>query len=101
MANRYDGVSLCARRLSDCYLFAGHFLTIHDKQRAKQHERRIPERTLMLIGLAGGALAMYLTMRAIRHKTLHRKFMWGLPAEIALQAILACAAVFCIQNYVL
>lgn len=71
------------------------FLTIHDKQRAKQHERRIPERTLMLIGLAGGALAMYLTMRAIRHKTLHRKFMWGLPAEIALQAILACAAVFC------
>ena len=74
------------------------FLTIHDKQRAKQHERRIPERTLMLIG---GALAMYLTMRAIRHKTLHRKFMWGLPAEIALQAILACAAVFCIQNYVL
>ena len=77
------------------------FLTIHDKQRAKQHERRIPERTLMLIGLAGGALAMYLTMRAIRHQTLHRKFMWGLPAEIALQAILACAAVFCIQNYVL
>mgnify|MGYP002600948833 FL=1 len=77
------------------------FLTIHDKRRARQHGRRIPERTLMLVVLAGGALAMYLTMRAIRHKTLHRKFMWGLPAEIALQAILACAAVFCIQNYVL
>lgn len=77
------------------------FLTLHDKRRARQHGRRIPERTLMLVGLAGGALAMYLTMRAIRHKTLHRKFMWGLPAEIALQAILACAAVFCIQNYVL
>ena len=77
------------------------FLTIHDKRRARQHGRRIHERTLMLVGLAGGALAMYLTMRAIRHKTLHRKFMWGLPAEIALQAILACAAVFCIQNYVL
>ena len=77
------------------------FLTIHDKRHARQHGRRIPERTLMLVGLAGGALAMYLTMRAIRHKTLHRKFMWGLPAEIALQAILACAAVFCIQNYVL
>ena len=77
------------------------FLTIHDKRRARQHGRRIPERTLMLVGLAGGALAMYLTLRAIRHKTLHRKFMWGLPAEIALQTILACAAVFCIQNYVL
>lgn len=44
------------------------FLTIHDKRRARQHGRRIPERTLMLVGLAGGALAMYLTMRAIRHK---------------------------------
>lgn len=69
------------------------FLTIHDKRRARQHGRRIPERTLMLVGLAGGALAMYLTMRAIRHKTLHRKFMWGLPAEIALQAILALSLI--------
>lgn len=69
-------------------------LTIHDKRRAKQHERRVPERTLMLVGLFGGAPAMYLTMRAIRHKTLHRKFMWGLPAEMALQAALVCIAVY-------
>lgn len=67
-------------------------LTVHDKRRAKRHGRRIPERTLMLVGLLGGAPAMYATMRMIRHKTLHRKFMWGLPAEIALQAALICAA---------
>lgn len=77
------------------------FLTMHDKRRARRHGRRIPERTLMLVGLAGGAPAMYVTMRAIRHKTLHRKFMWGLPAEIALQAILAGAAAFIIRNHVL
>lgn len=70
------------------------FLTVHDKRRAKQRGRRIPERTLMLVGLLGGAPAMYLTMRIIRHKTLHRKFMWGLPAEIALQAVLICTAVY-------
>lgn len=70
------------------------FLTIRDKRRAKQHKRRIRERTLMLAGLFGGAPAMYATMRMIRHKTLHRKFMWGLPAEIALQAALICAVVW-------
>lgn len=70
------------------------FLTVHDKRGAKQRGRRIPERTLMLVGLLGGAPAMYLTMRIIRHKTLHRKFMWGLPAEIALQAVLICTAVY-------
>lgn len=64
-------------------------LTVSDKRRAKQHRRRIPERSLLLTGLIGGAPAMYLTMRLIRHKTLHRKFMWGLPAEIALQAVAA------------
>lgn len=69
-------------------------LTVHDKHRARQHGRRVPERTLMLVGLLGGAPAMYTTMRIIRHKTLHRKFMWGLPAEIAMQAVLICAVVF-------
>ncbi len=69
-------------------------LTIHDKRQAKRGASRVPERTLMLLGLVGGAPAMYVTMRVIRHKTLHRKFMWGLPAEIALQAILLGAILY-------
>ena len=40
---------------------------------------------------AGGAGAMYGMMRAVRHKTLHRKFMIGLPALLALH-ILAIVA---------
>lgn len=73
---------------------AAIWLTVHDKQQAKRGARRVPERTLMLLGLAGGAPAMYATMRVIRHKTLHRKFMWSLPAEIALQAVLLASVLY-------
>ena len=31
---------------------------------------------------------MYLTMRIIRHKTLHKKFMIGIPLIILLQIVL-------------
>ena len=65
-------------------------MTVADKVFAKKGMWRIPEATLMLVGLLGGALAMFITMRTIRHKTKHKKFMIGLPLMIALHAALAC-----------
>lgn len=62
-------------------------ITIYDKLAAKNHERRISERTLMTFGLFGGALPMLITMLFIRHKTRHIKFMLGLPSEIIFQII--------------
>ncbi|MGN1117529.1 MAG: DUF1294 domain-containing protein [Acutalibacteraceae bacterium] len=53
-----------------------------DKLKAKNGKRRIPENTLMLLGLFGGAAAEYITMKIIRHKTRHNKFMIGLPLFI-------------------
>ena len=61
-------------------------ITVHDKSAAKKQKRRIPEKTLFLVALLGGALAMYITMLSIRHKTLHKRFMIGLPLIIVLQA---------------
>lgn len=69
-------------------------ITIADKLKAKRDAWRIPEATLMLIGLFGGALPMYVTMKTIRHKTKHKKFMIGLPLEIALHAAIACVLIF-------
>ncbi len=69
-------------------------LTIVDKWKAKHNKWRIPENTLMLTGLLGGALAMYITMKIIRHKTLHKKFMIGLPLEILLHCILVLVVLF-------
>lgn len=60
-------------------------ITTVDKRNAIKGKRRIPEDFLMTIGLIGGALAEYITMKIIRHKTRHKKFMIGLPIEIFFQ----------------
>ena len=57
-------------------------ITIADKRRARRGGRRVPERTLLLVAALGGAAAMLAVMKAIRHKTLHKKFMIGLPVII-------------------
>lgn len=54
-------------------------ITIYDKLAAKNHSHRIPEKILLVSGFLGGATAMFITMKLIRHKTRHMKFMITLP----------------------
>ncbi len=54
----------------------------------KRGKRRVPEKTLFLLSAIGGSVAMYLTMHLIRHKTLHKRFMIGIPVIIILQIAL-------------
>lgn len=60
-------------------------ITIADKRNAIKGKRRISEDFLLTTGLIGGALAEYITMKTIHHKTKHKKFMIGLPIEFILQ----------------
>ena len=53
--------------------------TVLDKYFARHRMHRIKEKTLLIIGVLCSTVAMYLTMRIIRHKTRHNKFMYGLP----------------------
>lgn len=62
------------------------FLTVSDKLRAKHNRRRISEKALFLSALLGGSLFEYLSMKLIRHKTLHKRFMLGLPLIFLFQA---------------
>lgn len=67
-------------------------LTVHDKRAAIRHTERVSERRLMILSVLGGSVAMYITMRLIRHKTRHSKFMLGIPATVIAQlAVLAVA----------
>ena len=70
-------------------------MTVYDKWAAKHKKRRVPERTLLSLGLVGGAAAMYLTMKCIRHKTKKKKFMVGLPLEILLHVLI----IFCFYYF--
>lgn len=62
-------------------------VTAADKIKAKKGAFRVPESTLILLALLGGSVAEYAVMRLIRHKTLHKKFMIGLPLIIIIQLI--------------
>ena len=63
-------------------------VTVRDKRSAIRNRRRISERTLFFIAIVGGAVAMFITMLIIRHKTKHKRFMLGLPIIIAAQIII-------------
>lgn len=64
-----------------------------DKARAKKGKWRIKESRLFLLSALGGSAAMYITMRLIRHKTLHKRFTIGIPLIIIAQTALLIIAV--------
>jgi uncharacterized membrane protein YsdA (DUF1294 family) len=64
-------------------------LTIYDKIASKKlRKHRVPEKVLLTVALFGGALSEYITMKIIRHKTRHKKFMTGLPVIIFVHVII-------------
>ena len=71
--------------------FISAIVCIADKSRAKRGKWRVRESTLWALTILGGGAGMYLTMRLIRHKTLHKSFMIGIPLIVILQIIaLSC-----------
>lgn len=81
------------------YLFIGiNVLTFFvygiDKWRAKQGRWRISEATLLMLAVIGGSIGALLGMRIWHHKTMHKKFKYGLPAillaQIALFSLTSC-----------
>ena len=59
-----------------------------DKMKAKRSKWRIPEATLLGLAVIGGSVGAWLGMKVWHHKTLHKKFKYGIPliliAQIAL-----------------
>ena len=56
-----------------------------DKWKAKRSRRRISEATLLGLAIAGGSIGAWLGMRVFYHKTLHKKFRYGIPTIIMIQ----------------
>lgn len=59
-----------------------------DKGRAKSGKWRIPERTLLLLSLAGGSLGALAAMLMFRHKTRKAKFVVGVPVMFVAHCII-------------
>lgn len=60
-----------------------------DKYRARNGKWRIPEATLLMLAVVGGSVGAWLGMKALHHKTRHRKFRYGVPAILLLQIVVA------------
>ena len=60
-----------------------------DKFKAKKNRSRIPEFTLLLLAAIGGSVGALLGMEIFRHKTLHAKFKFGVPAILVVQIVIA------------
>ena len=61
-----------------------------DKWKAKHAKWRIPEATLLGMTMIGGSIGAWLGMRIWHHKTLHKKFRYGVPLILIAQIALIC-----------
>ena len=59
-----------------------------DKYKAKKAKWRISEATLLLLAVLGGSIGAWMGMRVWHHKTMHRKFKYGIPALLLMQIAL-------------
>ena len=74
------------------YLFAinivSFFLYGIDKYKAKKNKWRISEATLLMIAIIGGSIGAWVGMRLWHHKTMHKKFKYGIPVIMIMQVCL-------------
>ena len=68
---------------------ATFFLYGIDKYKAKKGRWRISEATLLMMAVIGGCIGAWAGMRLWHHKTMHKKFKYGIPVIIIFQVALA------------
>ena len=72
-----------------CYLLAVNIVTFLlygiDKYKAKKGKWRISEATLLTMAAIGGSIGAWAGMRLWHHKTMHKKFKYGIPIIIIMQ----------------
>ena len=75
-----------------CYLLAINAVTFIvygiDKYKAKKAKWRISEATLLLLAVLGGSVGAWVGMEVWHHKTMHKKFKYGIPAILLIQIVL-------------
>ena len=56
-----------------------------DKWKAKHDKWRISEATLLSVTAIGGSIGAWVGMKVWHHKTIHKKFKYGIPLVMVLQ----------------
>ena len=59
-----------------------------DKWKAVKGKWRIPEASLLTLAIIGGSIGAWVGMKVWHHKTMHKKFKYGLPLILLVQIAL-------------
>ena len=80
---------MTTRQLILIYLIAINVVTFFlygiDKWKAKRSKWRISEATLLGLAVIGGSIGAWMGMKVWHHKTMHKKFKYGLPLILIVQ----------------
>ncbi|WP_258171212.1 DUF1294 domain-containing protein [Paenibacillus sp. R14(2021)] len=74
-------------------LYAFSLMRVDKIRAVKDRRHRIPERKLLGVSAAGGALGAFAAMRMFRHKTKHPAFSVGLPVMLVVHIVLVIWAI--------
>ena len=69
-----------------------------DKWKSRHAKWRTPEATLLGLAAIGGSIGAWLGMKLWHHKTLHKKFKYGIPLIIIVQIALLVASILSLQG---
>lgn len=69
-----------------------------DKWKAKKSKWRIRETALLGLAVLGGSIGAWLGMKVWHHKTMHKKFKYGIPTIIIVQILLIGLFVYGFQS---
>ena len=58
------------------------------RKKAKKSKWRVSEAALLGLAVVGGSIGAWLRMKTWHHKTLHRKFRYGVPLILVVQITL-------------
>lgn len=80
---------MTTKQLILIYLVAMNVVTFFmygiDKWKAKRSKWRISEAKLLGLAVIGGSIGAWLGMKVWHHKTMHKKFQFGIPLIIVAQ----------------
>lgn len=77
------------------------FLYGIDKWKAKRTKWRVPESTLLWWASFGGSIGALLGMKIWHHKTLHKKFKYGVPAILIGQLALIGMIIYIVNKQII
>ena len=65
-----------------------------DKWKAKKSKWRVRETALLGLAVLGGSIGAWLGMKVWHHKTLHKKFKYGIPVIFIIQLVLSVYLIY-------